>query len=286
MGYFEIEDNYYLNSHYDENYIYMLTELGYQSAQQEEFYDNRRGILRLYITNNEFVPQNIVKITELRDDSYKNDETELIYTNNTVLNRIKNTQNILNLNNGNFILDSFEEKCRILKEETKQLIIDTQEKYSKITLLDFKGYLEEGTNEITNSLLSNEFHSDYNEKDSILFVEYNKDNLSLVRSVEIKEPKLYQTKFDKITLSSIKVSPKNLNDAKKWYKDLLVEQVNEYFFTDKDFMNLANNIASRFDLFETKLKGSITRNELSKKLNDKEDFYTKAKLETIDYLNY
>jgi len=67
MGYFE-KDNAYMEEAYEEEYYddnfrdsfsqrniydgnnnYILTELGYTSAQQEEFYENRNGILKIYL---------------------------------------------------------------------------------------------------------------------------------------------------------------------------------------------------------------------------------------------
>ena len=79
MGYFK-KDNSYIEESYENDYYedieedinYSLTELGYQSAQKEEFYENRNGILKIYLTDNEFVEQKVVKIEEInRQDSFE-----------------------------------------------------------------------------------------------------------------------------------------------------------------------------------------------------------------------
>ena len=109
MGYFDYE--YYDDEYYDEHYT--LTNLGYEAAKQEEFYEDRNGVLKIFFAENEFIEQKVVKIEEVnRPDSFE--EKDLININQTELNKLQNANKQVVLESGTFILENFQEKCRAL----------------------------------------------------------------------------------------------------------------------------------------------------------------------------
>ncbi len=293
MGYFERKDNYpsfnrrgnrYRTIIFSKN-TYHLTSLGYNAAQKEEFYEDRRGILKIYITDSEFISQKIIKVKELKEDSFRDEDTEISNLNGE-LKSLQNKQNIVSLKNGSFIFDKFESKCRILKPEEKQLAINTDNHNSKITILDYESYIEKNTNQIRAEILSNYYSYNYDKNNNILRVRFNKKDLSLVRNIEIEKPSFQNNIFNPLKIENIKVSPKNLLDSKDWYINLVIENINKYYLSDDEFNSFANKVADKFELYKEDLKESICRQYLIKQLNIKQNFYKKAKLETIDYLNY
>ena len=76
-------------------------------------------------------------------------------------------------------------------------------------------------------------------------------------------------------------------EAEKWFTPLIVSRIQNYFFSDEEFDMYTEQIAEEFVEYKQGLTNSISRSQLSHKLNEKPaDFYIKAKLDTINYLNY
>lgn len=105
------------------------------------------------------------------------------------------------------------------------------------------------------------------------------------RNIKIERPKINDTHFNPIIIEAVKLSPKNGIDAKIWFKALLIQNINKYFFSEKEFNEFANSIAEQFTLYNEELKNSLSRYDILEEIDEK-DFYRKTKLETIDYLNY
>ncbi len=278
MGYFKKEFGYEIN--------YYLTELGWKSAEQEEFYEQRKGVLRIKLVENEFIEQKVVEIEveELKGEN-RFEEEDLINVRDTNLNQLI-SQDIV-LENGRYILDKIEGKCRKGKKGQEQLSFVVNEDNCVVKVLNFRKVFRTNREEIIDEILEQQFREDYLKEQKIIKTEFNPQNSpQLSRNIEISEPKISNTFFNPITISDLKFSPGNLNDAKKWFKALVTERINEYFLSEEEFEVFANKIANEFDLYKKELTGSISRKELVQILTKKEDFYKKAKLETIDYLTF
>ncbi len=281
MGYFIVLDAVY-NGDAD---IYSLTELGRKSAEKEEFYDNRHGILRIFLTNNEFIRQRIVKIEEVRkQDSF--DETHLETIRSSELSDMKLGQT-LSLETGSYILESFGEKCRMLNNEIKKLVLEANQKNCTVKLMQYHEVRSDlDSNIIKDIALSYMYQENYITEKQIVEEEFDSEFLELKNDIVTGKIRISNTEFDSIILENVKSSPKNIGDAKKWHKALAIQNIDQYFFTKKELVDFTNEVALDFELYKTKLKNNLSKEELIKGLSKKEDFYKKAKLETTDYLNY
>jgi len=264
--------------------FYRLTELGYESAQKNEFYEQRNGLLKLYVAEGfNFIEQKIVKIKEYNYDPDKHKLPNNMVSN---LEKLQDSQNIIKLKNDSFILDKFEPKCKILDNETEQLTLNANKDNSIIKILDFEDIENYTKQDIVELLLKNKYKNNYLPDYQILKVDFDENNLQFQRNIEIDKPQINTTIFNSITIPNIKVSPKIYNDAELWHSALLKQQINKYFLSDKEFVEFSNKIADKFELYASQLQNITTRDEFANKLNDKTDFYKKAKLETINYLSY
>lgn len=280
MGYFTIlKEVGYENE-------YHLTDIGYQSAQNEEFYDQRNGLLKLYVAEeNEFIPQRIVKILEIsisKDADREADSQNL----NEELKSLRNSGNTIRLNNKSIILTDFEEKCKVLKLQNEKLTFIAKEDVSTIKVLDFEAIYDFNKATLTNKLLENEYDYAYDTSKGVLYVKFNPNNLSLFRNISIKKPIINRTAFESVEVKNVRVSPEDIENAIEWHTALLKEKINKYFLSDNDFFEYANKIANEFELFKDELHNTINRKEFAKKLSSEGNFYKAAKLETIDFLNY
>ncbi len=239
MGYFDEKDYYY------------LTELGCEAAKQEVFYEERKGMLRVYFANNEFIEQKIVKIEELnRKEDF--DDSSLSNINRTFLNNLDLKQKIT-LENGIYILDTLEKKCRELKRAQEQLVFETTKDYCSVRLLEFIGNFKNKEDEVRHHMLKQEFNENYLEERETIKTEFDPQNLQLQRDIKIENPRISNTSFDAITVKSVKHSPMNLDDAQKWFKALVTERINKYFLSEEEFNQFANKISEDFDLYKTEL---------------------------------
>lgn len=292
MGYFEKNvDNYdddyddyddYKNEEINES-NYQLTTLGYVSALNEEFYEPRNGLLKLYVTEgSRFIEQKIVKIEEY---TYDPDRDKLPTNLNNKLTLLQSST-IINLKNDSFILDKFEDKCKILKDKTEQFILNAKENFSILTILDFEKNEDYSEQSIIKELLKNEFAENYLPEELILKIDFNHNKLHLQRDIQINKPLFESAFFKPINIPDVKVNPKTIQGGKAWHSALLKEQINKYFLSDNEFTEFSNKIANKFELYHSQLQNITTRQKFASKLNDKTDFYKKAKLETINDLSY
>ncbi|CAL2080177.1 conserved hypothetical protein [Tenacibaculum dicentrarchi] len=284
MNYFEAFFKYDLFDETEKKF-HELTSFGEQSIETKDFYDKRNGLLEIWVAHdNEFTP-NIVMIKELTSDKDKNNETNKIEKINNELKRLINNTKIISLKNNAFTIDEIESQIEFLESSYEKLSITLENNNSKIELAGFIKHKKENKQEVIASILINKFHNNYLPKENILLKDFNNQDISLIRNIKIEEPRFIETDFDSITIPNIKVSPKYLEDAKKWFEALLKQRVNRYFLSDEEFNQFENDIANKFELYKNHLINSINRQQLIE-IFEEEDFYKKTKLETIDYLNY
>ncbi len=281
MNYFEAFFKYDLFDETEKKF-HELTSFGEQSIETKDFYDKRNGILEIWTTEkNEFTSE-IVKIEELPYDDDKNTETKRI---DSHLNSLIKPEKIIKLNTGSYTIDKIESQIKLLKQAEENITIDFNTNNYTIKLVDFISYEKEDKQNIIESILINEFQNNYLPKENILLSYFNNQDTSLIRNIKIEEPIFRETIFNSTIIPNIKVNPKDLNDAKKWFEALLKQRVNRYFLSDEEFNQFENDIANKFELYKNHLINSINRQQLIE-IFEEEDFYKKTKLETIDYLNY
>lgn len=271
MGYFEKTDE-----------AYQITYFGLNSIDNKDFYDKRTGLLEIWIAEKNKFTQEIVKIKEIQFDNDKNNTTQKI---DSTLKDLVDYKNVIKLKNGAFTLDNIELQVKLIEESTEQLTITLKESNYKIELANFLEIRKKDKQKIIESILINEFHSNYLTKENILLKYFNNQDISLVRNLKIEDPIFIETSFNSITIPDIKISPKDLNDAKKWFEAKLKQGINKYFESDEEFNQYENEIANKFLLFKEELLNTVSRQQLIE-MFEEEDFYKKAKLETIDYLSY
>ncbi|MBE7697614.1 hypothetical protein [Tenacibaculum finnmarkense] len=278
MGYFKLYDD----QENEQHLYYFLTEFGINAIVTKSFYSEKNGVLEIWTTEkNEFTSE-IVKIEELPYDGDNKTETKRI---DSHLNSLIKPEEIIKLNTGSYTIDKIESQIKLLKQAEENITIDFNTNNYTIKLVDFISYEKEDKQNIIESILINEFPNNYLPKENILLKEFNNQDISLIRNIKIAAPIFRETYFNSITIPNIKVNPKDLNDAKKWFEALLKQRVNRYFLSDEEFNQFENDIANKFELFDKELTNTISREYLINSFG-KEDFYKKTKLETIDYLNY
>ena len=272
-----------LMGYFDEiNDFYQLTDFGLHSIDNQDFYDKRNGLLEIWVAESNRFTQKIVKIEELKYDDDKKSKTQDI---DYKLESLVNFKNVVQLNNGAFTLDKIEEQIKFLEEGEERLAIVLEETNYKIELANFSQYIKEEKQKVIASILESEYGNNYLSKEHIVLTDFKNNDLSLVRDHKIESPIYEETSFNAITIPNIIVSPKNREEAKSWFQAKLKRGVNKYFESDEEFIEYENKIANEFQLFKEELLNTISRHELIKMFGE-EDFYKKAKLETIDYLNY
>jgi hypothetical protein len=271
MGYFdEINDSY------------QLTDFGLHAIDNKDFYDKRNGLLEIWVAESNMFTQRIVKIDEIKYDDDKKSKTQDI---DYKLESLVNYKSVVQLNNGAFTLDKIEEQIKFLEKSEERLIIVLEETNYKIQLANFSQFIKEEKQKVITSILESEYENNYLPKEHVVLTNFDNNNLSLVRNHKIENPIYKETYFKTITIPNVTVSPKNREEAKIWFQAKLKQGINKYFESDEEFVKYENRIANEFQLFKEELSNTISRQQLIE-LFGEEDFYKKAKLETIDYLNY
>lgn len=284
MGYFNRNVTHEENrwSEKTEHVIYELSEFGRQSIETKDFYDKRNGLLEIWVADNNEFTSKIVKVSELPYD--EDSKIETVKINYDLANLIKSTE-VIKLKKEAFTIDNIENQIKFLEsdKDTLTIIFDTNSYTAE--LADFRKGDQVEKQKVVESILEKEFQNNYLQEENIIFKDFDKQNLKLIRNHKIESPFYKNTYFNSITIANIAVSPKNAEDAKKWFETLLKKRVNKYFLSDIEYNLFETEIASEFQLYKEVLMNSISRQELIEAFGE-EDFYKKAKLETIDYLNY
>ncbi len=260
---------------------YELTLLGRKSIETEDFYDKRNGLLEIWVADDNEFTSKIVKIEELQHDDKEHKTQGINYELESLINQNK----IIELNNGAFTLDKIENQIKFFEEGTEELTIVLEESNYKVQLANFSQYIKEEKQKVITSILESEYYNNYLAKEHVVLTNFDNNNLSLVRNHKIENPIYKETYFKTITIPNVTVSPKNREEAKIWFQAKLKQEINKYFESDDEFNQYENKIANEFQLFKEELSNTISRPHLIE-LFGQEDFYKKAKLETIDYLSY
>lgn len=268
--------------YFNKNINYELTSFGEKSIETKDFYDQRNGVLEIWIAEDNAFTSRVVKIDELNYDEDKKQNTRSIdYELKSVINGSK----VVKLKNDAFTIDKIEYQVKLLKSDYETLTILLEDNNYKIELADFLERTQEDKKNVVASILEREYENNYLPEECIVLADFNNNDLSLVRDLKIESPVYKQTRFNAVTIPNVIVSPKNEEEAKTWFHAKLKQQIIKYFASDEEFIDYENKIANEFKLFKDELINTISRKQLIELFGD-EDFYKKAKLETIDYLNY
>lgn len=262
--------------------IYELTLFGKEAAIAEEFYEKKRKAIKLFIAEeNELIPQRIIKIEE-------SSKADTSLPENSNFHEISNYEDPLKKIqlDGVYKLEWFEPKFKQHNSIEAELVIKSNDKGSELRIMDFKAHLDENEEKIKDNILKNFYPNDYLPDNKLLKVNFNQNNLNLYTDKIIEKPRFRKTLFEPVKIQNIKLSPMNQIEARLWFKKYLVHKLNQYLFTDEEFIRYANSIAMEFDLFDDFLHNSVSRGKMINELDEPADFYKKAMLETIDYLNY
>ena len=269
---------------YDEEVMYSVSERGEEVCLKEEIEEEKRGVLKMTIAYPENAEALMVKLEALQKDAFHNQENIEDNAQSEFSEFINESQH---LKNGTFKLKGIEDIYVIGEEKKQDYIFNFSDESYKSELLDFSKTVKVDKSEVISELLANEYESDYDKKAQLIRMPFDANELSLKRKVSIHYPEFDGLHFNKVVLDNpIKISPVNLKKKKKWYKALIVSRIQNYFFSDDEFNVYTNQIAEEFVEYKQKLSKYISREELINDLSQPEDFYKKAKLETINYLNY
>ncbi|MFK7796763.1 MAG: hypothetical protein AB8E82_04860 [Aureispira sp.] len=274
----------------EEDQEYTLTKLGEMAVAQEVFYEERKGVLKIWTTSkNDFVQQEIIKIQELGKDAkdYQNEDAAMEKIPSSLKRRLS-SEDILVLNNGQYIIDKIEDKGIIGKPAHEKLTLNLDDRGLTAKVLDYEERQPSWTAaQAAQAILIHCYKERYIRERHLVKVPFDARNLALHRKETIEAPKLGDTTFEPIHLS-LKLSPIDTTAAIKWYfarlKEHILSQPN--YVSEEAFKQDANELAEQFVLFEPQLSNQFPRALVLKYLNKRADFYIRAKLETINYLTY
>ena len=264
---------------------YELTQMGLNVCLEGKIEEEKRGIIALTIAYPKNADPIIVKLEPLSKDEFQDQE-------NTKNNAKREFNDFINqsqhLKNGTFKLKHIEDTYVVREKKERDYIFHFNEENYTSQLLDFSNTVETSKTEVIAELLTNEYQSAYDKAQQLIRMPFNTKELSLKRKISIENPQFDGLYFKKTELEKpIQISPLDDQEAEKWFTALVVSRIQNYFFSDEEFNMYTEQIAEEFVEYKQGLTNSISRSQLIYKLNEKPaDFYIKAKLDTINYLNY
>lgn len=266
---------------------YQLTEFGLQSAEDKSFWIGEKGIYNVYISKSNLFEQKIIKTVKVESKVENNKDNNFLHT----PNEIKRYENqVLEINKTEILIEDVEDRCFHLRSENCYTEIiskenDTTLKISKESELLFQTNIEFSEDEIKESLLLNHESLEYDSKRKLILVDFDKNNLSMLRKVKCSKPELMGNIFNQIDIDNILHIPTNKKEAVLWQLELLYEKTNSYFLSDESFNEFANEISEPFQKYYN--VEIPERDELISLFEKRKDaFYQIAKLTTINYLTY
>jgi hypothetical protein len=279
----------------DEFYGYELTELGEQSATDKSFWVGEKGIFDVYVSSklfdDGFTPYHILKIEKaraLQDDrnqgSRKVNVPQSIYTYKDIVN--------LKLGDKEIRIEEIEDKCFQLKTLNCSLEIETKDNEGFIRIKEnqtlFESSFEINEKDLKEELLINSKEFKYDKDIKAIMIEFDKNNISFVRKVKIRNPEFKNNKFNSIEIENVKFLPIDGEEAVSWFVELLVTNIFDHFKSDEEFITFAESLSKNFKPnFKVTIPSRSRFLDFIKESYDECDyFYEIAKLETIDYLNY
>lgn len=261
-----------------------LTERGYESAEDRSIWEGEKGIYNVYTTKSSFTDREIIFIEPIERNAEDNRDGGTVRVPYDVS---KYEGETIIINGQEYLIERIDNKCFRLKDETWTLKISVEKGNAILSARngqrEFLQELSIPGSDIVSEVLGNHFGSRYNE--GYVFVSFDPADTSFIRSVKVKEPFFNEETFDPCTFDNIKHRPATLPDAERWYRYLLINNIDNYFLSDEAFEDYSKEYSKNFDqLFPLQ---TLTRKDLVKELScNKEQFYNRAKLETIDYLSY
>lgn len=264
---------------------YELTQMGLNVCLEGKIEEEKRGIIALTIAYPKNADPIIVKLEPLSKDEFQDQE-------NTKSNAKREFNNFINesqhLKNGTFKLKHIENTYALDEEKEQDYTFNFSEESYTSRLLDFSKTVKISKSKVIAELLINKYQSAYDKEQQLIRMPFNHTDLSLKRNISIDNPQYDGLYFNKIELEEpVQISPLNDQEAAQWFTALVVSRIQNYFFSDEEFNVYTKEIAEKFVEYKQGLTNSISRMELINKLHNKPaGFYIKAKLDTINYLNY
>ena len=266
---------------------YRLTNFGEKSAEDKAYWVGEKGLYKIYVTSSPFIDQRIILIEESKDKT--SDESTY-----KVPPTIKSYENkILNMNGVEVLLTSIEQKCYQLESVKLKLEIMGSETGAKIQITKEGRLIYENDTlgkekitevEILNEILENTTEHHYDKFNKAVKVYFDKSNMQFNRDITIRRPEFKDVEFESVKIGSMKVIPIDRENAIKWYYELLVRNINDYVLAETEFdLYALKQIEYLKQYFDIK---PVSKEMLLKEHQIANNFYKKAKLETIDYLSY
>ncbi len=278
----EFQEDY---QEHNEESEYRISTRGTEVCLKEEIEEEKRGIIAMTVAYPKNADAIIVKLEALRKDEFQDQE-------NTKSNAKREFNDFINksqyLKNGTFKLKDVENTYVIDEKKEQDYIFKFSDESYSSELLDFSKTFNTPKREVIRDLLINHFERKYNEDKHLVNLPLNTNDLSLKRKISIENPKYNDIYFNKVELKNpVQISPLNHQEAEHWFTALVVSRIQDYFFSDEEFNIYTKEIAEEFVEYNKSLTNSISRMELINKLHNKPaNFYLKAKIGTINYLNY
>jgi hypothetical protein len=196
---------------------------------------------------------------------------------------------ILNLNKKEIRIEEIEDKCFQSNSLECSLEIEAKQDDALIRIKEkqtlFESSFEINENELKEELLINTSEFDYDANKKVVLSEFNQDNVSFNRKIEVENPIFLGIKFNPVQIENVAFIPSDGLNAELWLNEILFKGIEKYFLDENTFNEFTSNKAKPI-LEHYKLK-LPTRKELIQIFSKKQNsFYQTAKLETIDYLNY
>lgn len=270
---------------HSEELEYWISAKGIEVCLKEEIEEEKRGIIAITIAYPKNADPIIVKIEPLSKDAFQDQENTKNDAKGKFNDFINQSQH---LKNGTFKLKQIENTYVVGEEKEQDYVFNFSEESYTSQLLDFSETVKIPKNEVIADLLVNEYHSAYDEEQQLIRMPFDTKELSLKRNISIENPKYDGLYFNKIELEKpVQISPLNRQEAEQWFIVLVGSRIQNYFFSDEEFNIYTKEIAEEFVEYNQSLTNSLSRMELINKLhNNPAGFYIKAKLDTINYLNY
>lgn len=262
-----------------------LTELGHVCAKDQSIWIEEQGVYQIGFTDSPFIPQDIVFIKPVVNGNLKVEENEIVVRPPWLKSYIGP---ILELPNVSKQILDIEDKCVQKPDLNCKLGIECQEDFSQLEIksVAYNLQISDLTESIArNAILRNDSSLDYDENKRLVKVEFDAHELRFNRNVKIAKPKLKGQEFQGLSLENVGFIPASQEDANRWFSNLVVKGIDRYFRDNKDFEGYQIEIQAKFlPHFAPRVH---PRAAFTKAMSDKKDlFYRRAKLETINYLNY
>jgi hypothetical protein len=287
------KENYLIQNHSIKD-AFELTNSGKACIASKSIWVGEKGIYNLYITESPFVTQRIVAVTRVNSRDVQNDrKTQVTFSNalqyleskNIQIKSVDNDSNTYK--NETYYIKSIGQNYFKLPDESWNLKYVAKPNAAVELQLTFANNkyersLPKTDTNLLDELLTHQFNVDYDAP--CILTTFDELRLEFARTVQITDFKISGALFEPIRLQNIPHRPKTFAEAQKWYFQILKNSISKYY-TDEMFKIESERCKELFKpYFNLPL---LLRQDLIKTLsNPKNDFYLKAKLETIDFLNY